>query len=123
MNGLIKINVAGKSLQMTFGMMAVEEIGSRQLNGTPGWCKLITDIIYGGYVNDQYLEGKAPEYSYRQISEMVDELIQTQDGQLEAVFTCFGASKAGAGLADVVKKKASEVVKVEKQKKVLNGTK
>lgn len=115
MNGIIRIVLGGKQRQLTFGMMSVEEIGNRQGLGTSGWFKLITDIIYSGYMNDCYLEGKALELSYRDISGFVDELLQTGSEELVEVFKCFSESKAGETITKGLKKSEAEVPKVKKR--------
>jgi hypothetical protein len=116
MNGLIKITLAGKAVQLTFGMMAIEEIGNRHHEGAGGWFKMITDIVYGGYINDTFLEGKAPELSYRQIAETVEDLITEDSKVLTEVFKCFMDSKAGKTMAEAIKKKTNPPLKKEKNK-------
>lgn len=116
MNGRITIRLSGVSTPLTFGMMAVEEFGNRQAIGNASWSKLMSDLIYSGYVNEEIVSGRNPTLNYREISEGVDDLSLNEDPILGQVFKCFEDSKAGSKLLGSVKKKdeALEKPKVKK---------
>ncbi|QIL41026.1 hypothetical protein G7074_18195 [Pedobacter sp. HDW13] len=98
-------------------MMAIEEFGNRQAIGNAGWSKLMTDLIYSGYVNDQIVEGLPPILSYREIAEGVEAMLLAKDPVLGAVYKCFEESQAGSQLMDDVKKKLMETVVPEAKKR------
>jgi len=124
MNGRITIELGGLKTPLTFGMLAIEEFGNRQANGGSGWSKLITDLIYAGYSNDEIAEGRNPSRSYRDISDDVAQLIIDKSDVLGKVYQCFEESKAGAQLVEEVKKKAVELQSEQpKPKKKRAGTK
>lgn len=108
MNGRITIALLGVNTPLTFGMMAVEEFGTRQAIGATGWAKLMTDLVYAGYCNEEILNGRNPALGYREIAEAVEDLILSKDPILGEVFDCFEKSKAGAEMLGVVKKKEDE---------------
>jgi len=108
MNGRITIELGGVNTPLTFGMMAIEELGKRQAIGAPGWAKLIVDLVYCGYCNDQILEGNSPVLSYRDIAESVSELMSNKHEVVAAIYKCFEDSKAGGELIAQVKKKLAE---------------
>ena len=120
MNGRITIMLAGVGTPLTFGMMAIEEFGNRQGVGGSGWAKLMTDLIYAGYCNEEIVNGRNPALSYRDISSGVEELIIDKSEAIGEVYKCFEASKAGSSLLDAVKKKtekpAKEKLPVKKRK-------
>lgn len=105
MNGRITIELSGDKTPLTFGMMAVEEFASRQAIGSTGWAKLMTDLVYAGYCNEEIVNGNNPAKDYRQIAEGVEELIISKSPILNDVYECFEQSKAGAELLGNVKKK------------------
>ncbi|RAJ28867.1 hypothetical protein [Pedobacter cryoconitis] len=121
-NGRITIELAGVRTPLTFGMLAVEEFGNRQAIGNTGWSKLITDLVYSGYCNEEVVSGRNPALTYRDIAESLDQLIIDKDTILSDVFACFENSKAGAELLGVVKKK-EEPVKPKRTLKKQTGTK
>ncbi|TDO21884.1 hypothetical protein [Pedobacter duraquae] len=122
MNGRITIELGGVLTPLTFGMLAIEEFGNRQANGGIGWSKLITDLIYSGYCNDEIVEGYNPRKSYREIAESVGELISVRSSVLGDVYKCFEESKAGEQLVSIVKKKVEVQPEKPKQKKKRTGT-
>lgn len=126
MNGMITIELSGNVTPLTFGMLAIEEFGNRQAIGPSGWFKMITDLIYAGYCNEEVLNLRNPSLTYRDIAAGVDELAVKKDPILGEVFKCFSESKAGEDLLGTVKKKLEEVKpepKVTQLKKKQTGTK
>lgn len=122
MNGRITIELAGSDTPLTFGMMAVEEFGNRQAIGSTGWAKLMTDLVYAGYCNEEILNGRNPAMDYRAIAEATEELIFAKSPVLNDVYQCFENSKAGAELLGNVKKKVEEPPKVKTVKKPSKST-
>lgn len=108
MNGRITIEIGGVKTPLTFGMLAIEELSIRQAIGSSGWSKLMIDLVYSGYINEETVEGRNPALSYRDISESMDDLISTQSPVLGEIFKCFEDSKAGKHLTETVKKKLGE---------------
>lgn len=108
MNGRITIKLAGVETGLTFGMLAVEEFGTRQAIGNTGWAKLMTDLVYAGYCNEEILNGINPKLTYREVADSVEELILSKDPVLQEVYKCFESSRAGADMLDSVKKKLEE---------------
>jgi hypothetical protein len=108
MNGRITIELAGEETGLTFGMLAVEEFGTRQAIGNTGWAKLMTDLVYAGYCNEEILNGINPKLTYRDVADAVEELILSKDPILQQVYKCFESSRAGADMLDSVKKKMEE---------------
>lgn len=116
MNGRITIKLEGVSTPLTFGMLAIEEFGKRQAIGGHGVNKMLIDLIYSGYCNEQILLGVNPELSYRDISEKLEDLILSNDPCLSDVFKCFEDSKAGSQLMGAIKKKIEPAAKPVKKK-------
>ena len=111
----MKVVLSGKELVLTFGMMAAEEVASRQMKGSSGWVKLITDIVWAGYINEIYLSGNDPELDYRKVSELVDD--ELEGNVLASIFDAFMDSKGGKKMLPLVEGEDS------KKKKVPTGTK
>lgn len=126
MNGMITIELGGVKTPLTFGMLAIEEFGNRQSIGSTGWSKLITDLIYSGYCNEEVVNGRHPALSYRDIATSLEDLIISKDPIIAEVYKCFESSKAGAELMGGVKKKleaeSQELIKTLTPKK-RTGTK
>lgn len=108
MNGRITIELTGEETGLTFGMLAVEEFGTRQAIGNTGWAKLMTDLVYAGYCNEEILNGINPKLTYRDVAAAVEDLILAKDPILQEVYKCFESSRAGADMLDSVKKKMEE---------------
>jgi hypothetical protein len=123
-NGMITIELGGVSTSLTFGMMAIEEFGNLQAVGGAGWAKLMTDLVYAGYCNEETLCRRAPSLSYREIAALLDDLVIDKSPILGDVFKCFENSKAGAQLLGSVKKKLEQPEKPEvKKESKRTGTK
>jgi hypothetical protein len=123
-SGRITIVLGGAKFPLTFGMLAIEEFGQRQSIGPSGWTKLMTDLVYSGYVNEEIAEGRGPALTYREVSELMDDLISSKSDVLAEVFKCFEESKAGSELMGNVKKKLEESQPQEKlPSKKQTGTK
>jgi len=124
MNGMIVIELGGVKTTLTFGMMAIEEFGNLQAVGGTGWSKLMTDLVYAGYCNEETLCRRTPELSYRDIAGFLDDMVIDKDPVLGEVFKCFESSKAGSQLLGSVKKKLElqEKAELKKQSK-RTGTK
>lgn len=96
----MKVTLGGKELTLTFGMMAAEEVANRQAKGSSGWLKLITDIVYGGYLNEVYLAEAEKELSYRDVAGLVEEEI---DGdKIAMIFDTYMSSKGGLKMLPLV---------------------
>ena len=124
-NGRITIMLMGVSTPLTFGMLAIEEFGIRQGIGSTGWAKLMTDLVYSGYCNEEIVNGRNPVLSYRDISDGVEELIIDKSPVIADVYNCFENSKAGSELMGNVKKKLEqpEVKPKAQAKRKQTGTK
>jgi len=121
-NGRITIELAGVNTPLTFGMQAVEEFGKRQSIGGNGWAKLICDLVFAGYQNEEVLCERHPTLTYREIAERLDDLIISKSEVLTNVFKCFQDSKAGAELFGVVKKKEENQVPKQAVKRTKKPT-
>lgn len=122
MNGRITIMLGGVSTPLTFGMLAIEEFGNRQAIGHTGWTKLITDLIYSGYCNEEIVNGRSPVLTYREIAESVEELVLKVNPIITEVYKCFESSKAGSNLMGNLKKKALEDPELQKPKRTKKQT-
>lgn len=93
-----KLTVGEKEIPLYFGMMAIEITSEKQQAGMAGWFKLMTDIVWGGYVNAMLIKNKPTEMSYEDISIMMDEIYIDTPGQINEMFKVFEESKPGKKL-------------------------
>ena len=105
MNGIIDIKAGGKTYSLRFGMMSAEILGQQQLiNPSTSSIKILTDLVYSGMANASYLQGETAK-SYAECAEIVEQLLEQEDGQVAEIWKVFEESKAGKKLTDAVKKK------------------
>lgn len=106
----MKVVLGGKEIVLSFTMMAVEETSNRQAKGSSGWIKMITDIVWGGYITECFLSESVREFSYRDIAALVDD--SSDSDVLAEIFNAFLESKGGKKLLDNVN---SEEVNAKKK--------
>jgi hypothetical protein len=117
----MKVTLGEKEITLAFTMMAVEEISNRQAKGSSGWVKMITDIVWGGYVAECFLSDSVRELSYREIATLVDDALESD--VLPEVFNAFLESKGGKKLFDQAIEEVLETEAKKKPKKKPTGTK
>jgi len=117
MSNHCEININGKSVGLTFGMIAAEEFNRLQIeksldpnsvNGT----LLMADVIYCGAVNRAYLDKVQPP-KYADIVDGVDEIFSDDERlpELDAVSKIYTESRMGKHLEKqtaAIKKKLAE---------------
>lgn len=104
------IDLKGKTIELLFGMKAVENYFNRVKLGDKVTAELMVELIWAGIENAYYRERKELDIQFSDAYDFVEEKMLTVEGRdfLNRVYKCFEDSQAVKALTKVESKKKKQ---------------